>query len=77
MQTYNKIIRVVAVAGFFLLLARSFKIGEAAVIAGEDGVVEDVATLFTTVMKSDGVKVLIPNSIIIGSKICLKPKQSR
>jgi len=66
-----------AIAGLFLLLARPFRIGDVAVIAGEDGVVEDVATLFTTVMKSDGVKVLIPNSIIIGSKVYLKPKQSK
>jgi len=64
-----------AIAGLFLLIARPFKIGDKVVIAGEDGVVEDVATLFTIVNKADGVKVLIPNSAIIGGKIYLKPKE--
>lgn len=63
-----------AVAGLFLLIARPFRIGDKVVVAGEDGVVEDVATLFTTVVKADGVKVLIPNSAILGGKIYLKPK---
>ena len=64
-----------AIAGLFLLIARPFKIGDAVVIAGEDGVVDDVATLFTRVVKADGVVVLIPNNTIIGGKIYLKPKK--
>ncbi|MEM3974548.1 MAG: mechanosensitive ion channel, partial [Ignisphaera sp.] len=64
-----------AIAGLFLLISRPFRIGDAVVIAGEDGVVDDVATLFTTVIKADGTKVLIPNNSIVGSKIYLKPKQ--
>jgi small-conductance mechanosensitive channel len=64
-----------AIAGLFLLIARPFKINDAVVVAGEDGVVEDVATLFTTVIKADGTRVLIPNNAIIGSKIYLKPKK--
>lgn len=63
-----------AIAGLFLLLARPFKIGDKVVIAGEDGVIEDVSTLYTVVVKADEVKVLIPNSAIIGGKIYLKPK---
>jgi len=62
-----------AIAGLFLLIARPFKIGDAVVIAGEDGVVDDVATLFTRIVKADGVVVLIPNNTIIGGKIYLKP----
>ncbi|MCX8176495.1 MAG: mechanosensitive ion channel family protein, partial [Candidatus Bathyarchaeota archaeon] len=65
-----------AISGLFLLIARPFKIGDQVVVAGEDGVVDDVATLFTKVTKADGVKVLVPNSSIIGGKIYLKPKQS-
>lgn len=65
-----------AVAGLFLLIIRPFKIGDLVNIAGEDGVVEDVATLFTTVLKNDGTRVLIPNSVIIGNKVYIKPKQS-
>ncbi|MCS7099716.1 MAG: mechanosensitive ion channel family protein, partial [Sulfolobales archaeon] len=36
-----------AIAGLFLLIARPFKIGDKVVVAGEDGVVDDVSTLFT------------------------------
>lgn len=64
-----------AVAGLFLLIARPFKIKDSVNLVGEDGVVEDVSTLFTTVIKNDGTKVLIPNNAIIGNKIYLKPKQ--
>lgn len=63
-----------AIAGLFVLISRPFKIGDAAILAGEDGIVDDVATLFTVVVKSDGTRVLIPNNSIVGSKIYLKPK---
>lgn len=64
-----------AIAGLFLLIARPFRIGDAVIVAGEDGVVEDVSTMFTVVKKADGITVLIPNNTIIGSKIYLKPKK--
>ncbi len=64
-----------AVAGLFLLLARPFKINDHVNLLGEDGIVNDVAILFTEVIKSDGTKVLIPNNSIIGNKIYLIPKQ--
>lgn len=64
-----------AVAGLFLLIARPFKINDSVNIVGEDGIVEDVSTLFTTILKNDGTKVLIPNNSIIGNKIYLKPIQ--
>lgn len=64
-----------AIAGLFLLIARPFKIGDAVVIAGEEGVVEDIATLFTSVVKADVTKVLIPNNSLIGGKIVLKKAQ--
>lgn len=63
-----------AVAGLFLLISRPYKIGDPVVLSGEDGVVDDVTTLFTAVMKGDGTRVLIPNNSIVGSKIYLKPK---
>jgi Small-conductance mechanosensitive channel len=66
-----------AVAGMFLLIARPFKINDNVNLVGEDGIVEDVSTLFTTVIKSDGTKVLIPNNAIIGNKIYLKPVQQQ
>ncbi|MGC8607753.1 MAG: mechanosensitive ion channel domain-containing protein [Vulcanisaeta sp.] len=64
-----------AVAGLFLLLARPFRIHDHVNLLGEDGIVDDVAILFTEVIKSDGTKVLIPNNSIIGNKIYLLPKQ--
>ncbi|MEM3508900.1 MAG: mechanosensitive ion channel [Nitrososphaerota archaeon] len=63
-----------AVSGLFLLTSRPFRIGDVVSLAGEDGIVDDVATLFTIVIKADGTKVLIPNNSIIGNKIYLKPK---
>lgn len=63
-----------ALAGMFLLISRPFRIGDVAVLSGEEGVVEDVSTLFTVVVKNDGTKVLIPNNLILGSKIHLKKR---
>jgi len=60
-----------AVAGIFLLGARPFKIGDHVNILGEDGIVEDITSLFTKVRKQDGTVVLIPNSSVIGNKIYL------
>lgn len=63
-----------AVAGLFILIARPFKIGDLVVIAGEEGVVVDVSSLFTMVRKADNVEVLIPNNTIIGGKIYIKQR---
>jgi small-conductance mechanosensitive channel len=63
-----------AVAGLFLLLARPFRINDHVNLLGEDGIVNDVAILFTEVIKNDGSKVLIPNNSIIGNKIYILPK---
>jgi small-conductance mechanosensitive channel len=58
----------------YTLISRPFKTGDAAGIAGEERVVDDVSTLFTIIVKNDGSRVLIPNSAIINAKIYLKPK---
>jgi small-conductance mechanosensitive channel len=63
-----------AVSGLFVLIIRPFKINDYVNIAGEEGVVEDVATLFTIVVKEDGTRVLIPNNSVIGGKIYVKKK---
>ncbi|MCS7369252.1 MAG: mechanosensitive ion channel family protein [archaeon GBS-70-058] len=64
-----------AISGLFILISRPFKIGDAVVVAGEDGIVDDVSTLFTVIIKSDGIKVLVPNNSIVGGKIYIKPKR--
>jgi len=66
-----------AVAGLFILLARPFKINDVVVVAGEEGVVEDISSLFTIVRKPDNVEVLIPNNMVIGSKIYIKQRASK
>ncbi len=62
-----------AMGGLFILITRPFKIGDRVVLGGDEGIVEDVSTLFTTIVKPDGVKVLIPNNSILGGKIYIKP----
>ncbi|MBO3840381.1 MAG: mechanosensitive ion channel [Thermoproteota archaeon] len=64
-----------AVAGLFVLIVRPFKIGDSVIVAGEEGVVEDVATLFTTVVKSDGTRALIPNNTVLSGKIYVKQQK--
>ncbi|MGB9708640.1 MAG: mechanosensitive ion channel domain-containing protein [Infirmifilum sp.] len=58
-----------AVAGLFVLLARPVRIGDYVNVAGEQGVIEDISTLFTQVKKDDGTIALIPNNQLVGSKI--------
>jgi small conductance mechanosensitive channel len=62
-----------AIAGLFILITRPLKIGDKVVLGGDEGIVEDVSTLFTTIVKPDGVKVLTPNNSILGAKIYIKP----
>lgn len=64
-----------AVSGLFVLIVRPFKIGDSVIVAGEEGVVEDVATLFTTIIKSDGTRALIPNNTILSGKIYVKQQK--
>ncbi|MEN2975465.1 MAG: mechanosensitive ion channel domain-containing protein [Candidatus Caldarchaeales archaeon] len=66
-----------AVAGLFLLISRPFRIGDEVVIAGEEGTVEDVSTLFTILVKKDGSKVIMPNNSVLGGKIYLKSISSK
>lgn len=58
-----------AVAGLFVLLARPVKIGDYVNVAGEQGLIEDISTLFTQIRKDDGTLALIPNNQLVGSKI--------
>ena len=66
-----------AVAGMFILLARPFRIKDHVNIVSEEGIVEEVSTLFTYVSKPDGTMVLVPNNSIIGNKIYLLPKSGQ
>ncbi|WP_240938930.1 mechanosensitive ion channel domain-containing protein [Metallosphaera hakonensis] len=63
-----------AVAGLFLLLSRPFKIKDHVSVTGDEGTVEEITTLFTYVLKSDGTTVIIPNNSILGNKIYVFPQ---
>jgi small conductance mechanosensitive channel len=39
-----------AIAGLFILITRPLKIGDKVVLGGDEGIVEDVSTLFTTIV---------------------------
>lgn len=58
-----------AIAGLFVLIARPIKIGDRVTAAGEVGLVQDISTLFTMIERDDGTIALIPNNMLIGSKI--------
>uniref|UniRef100_A0A7J3X7H3 Mechanosensitive ion channel n=1 Tax=Thermofilum pendens TaxID=2269 RepID=A0A7J3X7H3_THEPE len=64
-----------AVAGLFVLLVRPIKIGDYVAVAGEQGVVEDITTMFTMIRKDDGTLALIPNNQLVGSKIYVIRKE--
>jgi small-conductance mechanosensitive channel len=64
-----------AVSGLFLLISRPFKVGDKVTLSSEDGTVEDMSTLFTTIVKDDGKKVLLPNNSVVGTKIIIHPQQ--
>jgi len=66
-----------AVAGLFILLPRPFKIGDRVAAAGETGVVEDISALFTIVRRDEGSVVLLPNNMLIGSKIYIFTSKSQ
>jgi small-conductance mechanosensitive channel len=66
-----------AIAGLFILLTRPFKHGDYVSITGEQGVVEDITSLFTIIRKDDGTTVLIPSSSIIGNKIYFPVRQQK
>jgi small-conductance mechanosensitive channel len=62
-----------ALAGLFLLLSRPFRIKDHINVTGEEGTVEEITTLFTYVLKSDGTVAIIPNNTVFGNKIYLFP----
>jgi small-conductance mechanosensitive channel len=66
-----------AIAGLFVLLARPIRIGDYVNAAGETGVVEDIASLFTIIRKDDGSLALIPNNSLIGSKIYIIKRETK
>ncbi|MCG3108522.1 Large-conductance mechanosensitive channel MscMJLR [Metallosphaera sp. J1] len=65
-----------AVSGLFLLLSRPFKIKDHISVTGDEGIVEEITTLFTYIAKNDNIIAIIPNNVVFGNKIYLYPKQT-
>ncbi|QKR00438.1 mechanosensitive ion channel [Metallosphaera tengchongensis] len=66
-----------ALDGLFILLSRPFKIKDHISVTGDEGIVEEITTLFTYVQKQDGTVAIIPNNLVIGNKVYLYPKQTQ
>ncbi|MEW9492585.1 MAG: mechanosensitive ion channel domain-containing protein [Candidatus Aramenus sulfurataquae] len=64
-----------ALAGLFVLLSRPFTIKDHVGVQGEDGTVEEITTLFTYIKKADNTMAILPNNMVMGSKVYLYPKQ--
>ncbi len=55
--------------GIMLLITRPFKIGHYIAVAGEEGVVKEIALLCTKITTLDNKEIFIPNSEVAGGKI--------
>ena len=56
-------------AGFVILIARPFKIGDTIAIQNQYGVVENIKLAQTVLVDEDGVKIFIPNKHVIGESV--------
>ncbi len=57
------------VAGLIVLVTRPISIGDRITVSNETGVVRDISTMFTVIERDDKSVVMIPNSMLMGSKI--------
>ncbi len=57
------------VAGLIVLVTRPISIGDRITVSNESGVVKDISTMFTVIERDDKSVVMIPNSMLMGSKI--------
>lgn len=57
------------VAGLIVLVTRPISIGDRITVSNETGVVRDISTMFTIIERDDKSVVMIPNGMLMGSKI--------
>jgi Small-conductance mechanosensitive channel len=57
-----------AIAGVFISIARPFRATDKIAVAGQEGVVEDITSLYT-ILETEKSHVLIPNSMLISNVI--------
>ncbi|ODR83009.1 mechanosensitive ion channel protein MscS [Haladaptatus sp. W1] len=64
-------------AGFMLMFARPFEIGDWVIIEEEEGIVTDISIVNTRIQTFDGEYVMIPNDIVGGSTIINRSRKGR
>jgi small conductance mechanosensitive channel len=64
-------------AGFMLMFARPFEIGDWVVIEEKEGIVTDISVVNTRIQTFDGEYVMIPNDIVGGSTIVNRSRKGR
>ena len=65
------------IAGFVLLFARNFKVGEWVVIGDREGVVTDVNVVHTRLRTFDGEQVVIPNDRVANQDVINRSREGR
>lgn len=64
-------------AGFMLMFARPFEIGDWVIIEEEEGIVTDISIVNTRIQTFDGEYVMIPNDTVGGSTIVNRSRKGR
>ncbi|MFA9416772.1 mechanosensitive ion channel family protein [Natrinema sp. HArc-T2] len=64
-------------AGFVLMFARPFEIGDWIEVEGDEGVVTDISIVNTQVRSFDGEYVMIPNDVIASGTVTNRSKRGR
>ncbi|MFP3189890.1 MAG: mechanosensitive ion channel [Thermoproteota archaeon] len=57
-----------AMAGLFISISRPFKVSDKITVAGQQGIVRDITTLYT-ILETDQNFILIPNNTVLGNII--------
>jgi small-conductance mechanosensitive channel len=64
-------------AGFVLMFARPFEIGDWIEVEGDEGVVTDISIVNTQIRSFDGEYIMIPNDVISSSMVTNRSKRGR
>ncbi len=64
-------------AGFVLMFARPFEIGDWIDVEGEDGIVTDISIVNTRLKSFDGEYIMIPNDVIASSTVTNRSKRGQ
>ena len=65
------------IAGFVLMFARPFEIGDWIEVEGDEGIVTDISIVNTRIQSFDGEYVMIPNDVIASSMVTNRSRRGR